>query len=104
MNIIEYVKLASDTNYVPVKYVVMDSLVGSAVGSSYLWLKCISYGMDTKVNFDQYVSDIDTGAISSSIMPTGIQGTLHSYQIVTLANIESYFSKQNNHAGPFNIG
>ena len=52
----EYVSLKSDTNFIPVKYAVMDVTVGADIASSYAWIKVVGYGIDTQQHFDDYVT------------------------------------------------
>jgi hypothetical protein len=60
MNIVEYVMLKNDSNFVPVKYLVMHPAVGSASdgGNTYVWLKCTACGIDTEVNLEIYLSNM----------------------------------------------
>ena len=92
MNTKEVVKLTSDANYVPVKYFVMESIVGNAIATTFLWLKVISYGIDTQVNYDAYITSLD-----SSVDKSNLQGTLNTYSVVALADVESYTSPKSNH-------
>ena len=103
MNIIEYVKLTGDTNYVPVKYAVMEVTVGVAAASTYVWLKLVSYGVDTEGNYNTYVDSIKD-ATFSGMVPAGLVGVLRTYSVVALSTVESYTSKYSNHEGPYNIG
>lgn len=92
MNTKEVVKLAADNNYVPVKYFVMEQTVGNAVATTYLWLKVISYGIDTKENYDAYIISLDTRVDKSNF-----QGTLNEYSVVALTAVASYTSPKSNH-------
>lgn len=93
--------LKSDSNFVPVKYVVMEATVGA--GSANLWLKVASYGMDTETNYDAYVNSIKDASWDGR-PPAGLQGTLGEYSVAALADVEQYSSKKSFHDGRFEIG
>jgi len=98
----EFVMLTADTNYVPVKYMVMNSTVGSTTGATYLWLKQVSYGMDTQTHYETYISAIRDGSLTGGVL--GLVGTLTTYSVVALSSVEAYKSKYSNHDGPYDIG
>ena len=93
MNTKEVVKLTASTDYVPVKYFVMESIVGPAAASTYLWLKVISYGIDTKEHYDNYITSLNADAPDKS----NFQGTLNEYSVVALSEVSSYTSPKSNH-------
>ena len=103
MDIIEYVKLNSDTNYVAVKYRVMNAETGSSAAASYLWLKSVGYGFDTKENYDAYIDSIKMGTFNG-VKPVGIVGTMDEYVVSALSAVSYYKSNKSNHSGPFPIG
>ncbi len=89
MNTIEYVKLTADTNFIPVKYAVMEATVGSSLGNSYIWLKCIGQGV---------ASQADLTALKTAIGKyeaydkTKVIGTLGSYLVTSIDKITPYAS------------
>lgn len=100
MNTKETVMLNSDTNYIPVKYSVIEVAIGNSLAASYAWLKCISYGFDTKIHLDDFVESLS----ETTQITTGIQGTLGEYQIVALNAISSYIAKASNHDSNYPVG
>lgn len=103
MNQIEHVKLKSDTNYIHVKYAIMEVTVGASLAASQAWVKCISYGYDTEVNLTAF--KLTSGGYKpvlndaghpekqdeySPVDTSGLVGTLGEYQVVTLADVEQY--------------
>lgn len=102
MNIKEYVMSSGDTNYVPIKYAVMEAVpIG---GDCNVWLKVVGYGIDTEEHYNDYVDSIQDGTFLGST-PDGLQGTLNEYVFSTLdGNYISYHSKNMNHEGPYLLG
>jgi hypothetical protein len=103
MKTVEHVKLKSDSNYVHVKWAVMEVSVGGTLGASNAWIKCISYGCDTKENLlafkltsDGYKPVLDSNGhpqkqdVYTSVDKSGLVGTLGEYQVVSLSDIEPY--------------
>lgn len=95
-------KTAENGNYVPPKYQVLNSTVGNGAGATYLWLKCVSYGIDTEAHYNDYVDAVRDGSLTGGV--TGLVGTLSEYTAVALNTVEAYSSKYSNHDGPYNIG
>lgn len=87
MNTIEFVKLTSDSNYIPVKYAVMEATIGSSTGNSYVWLKCVGQGVATLADFNAVKT-----AINNYIAPDNskIIGTLGGYSVVAISAITPY--------------
>lgn len=117
MKTVEYVKLKSDTNYIHVKYAVMEVTVGTSLATSQIWLKCISYGWDTKENLEGlkltsegYQATLVDGRPFkqdpyTGVDKTGIQGTIGEYSVVTLADVDPYNrGGKLNFVPNFNIG
>ena len=104
MNIIEFVALSSDTNFIPVKYAVIDVTVGTASSSTYLWLKVVSYGIDTESHYNDYLDSLNDGTVNQNGAPDGLQGTLKDYLVTSLDNVKSYHSAKGNHSGSYPIG
>jgi len=102
MRTAEYVKLKSDSNYIHTKYAIMEVTVGSSLGASQVWLKCVSHGWDTEENLEGYklTNDgyepalVDGRAIKQNpytgVDKTGMQGTIGEYSIATLADVDPY--------------
>lgn len=87
MNIIENVMLVSDNGmYVAPRYSVLDSTVGSGAASTYLWLKCVSYGFSEHDDFLDYKNSCKSGvAIKSKL-----QGPCGTYVVVKLSEVTPY--------------
>ena len=81
MNTFEVVMLKTDTNVVPVKYAVVECTIGSTLAASYVWLKCISYGMSTKEDIVSYGQEPDSSLLK------GIPG---EYVVTSLDKVSPY--------------
>ena len=101
MNIVEYVKLSSDTNYIPVKYAVMSASVGSSLGASNAWLKCVGYGIDTKEHFDEFK---DKAENESKVVTTNLLGTPGTYSVQALDDVVPYSTPATFQVGAYNLG
>lgn len=90
MNTKEYVKLNSDTNYIPVKYIVMEVSIGNSLAASYAWLKCVSSGVDTVPHYNDIKEDYKL----SENRPTsvGVVGIIGSYTVAALSTVSTYSS------------
>lgn len=77
----EQVKLITDTNYIPVKYVVMEVTLGSTLANSYVWLKQASYGVATEADLNSYYD---------SPKRSLLVGTMSVYSITTLDKVVAY--------------
>lgn len=87
MNTKEYVKLVSDSSYIPVKYMIMEASIGSTLGGSYVWLLCVSNGIASKANLDTFIESVESpGAPDKSLL----LGTVKTYSIETLATVAQY--------------
>ena len=96
MNTKEYVRLSSDTNYIPIKYSVIEATIGAGDGN--LWLKCIAHGWDTKEHYEAYLDSVKfDGSSGLQIDTTGIQGTLGSYTISAISSVQEYRTPATNH-------
>ena len=87
MNIIEYVKLTSDANYIPVKYAVMEATVGSSISNSYVWLKCVGQGITTLTDFNGIKAAINE---FKSPDKSKFVGTLGGYSVAAINVIVPY--------------
>jgi hypothetical protein len=103
MDIIEYVMKTADANYVPIKYRIVETSIGANAAGSYLWVKVVGYGMDSKINYDNYVNSIKDASFTG-VAPTGLQGTIDSYEVIALSTVKAYKSVYTNHSGPYKIG
>lgn len=83
MNTLEYVKFANDTNYIPVRWAVVEVAVGGSTTATTLWLKCAGLGWDTEENLKEY-------ADGGNHNRTGKTGTLDEYIVTTLDQVVSY--------------
>lgn len=98
MNTKEYVKLSSDTNYIPIKYSVVEASIGTSDATSGVWLKCVAHGWDTESNYKTYLdSALYDGSSGLQIDTTGVQGTLGSYVVTTISDIQEYRTPATNH-------
>lgn len=84
MNVFENVMLTADTNYVPSKYVVMSCTVGSTLATSWCWVRCVSYGVDTEEHLNEYYNSQNRSLLS---------GTLGEYKVVNLTQIKPYYRR-----------
>lgn len=90
MNIVEHVMLSSEADYyVPPRYIVMEASVGGTLGASTVWLKCISYGIQTEADFDDYAQSLLVSG-SQIADKSKLVGTLNAYSITTLDSILAY--------------
>lgn len=99
---LEYIKLNSDTNYIHPKWIVIEATVGTSIPSTYLWIKCVSYGFDTqehleafKLTSDGYKGTLENGRavkqdVYTGVDKTGLVGTIGEYMVVKLSDISAY--------------
>ncbi len=103
MRTVEHVKLNSDSNYIPSRWVVMEVTVGTTLASSQAWVKCVSYGCDTEANLlafkltsDGYQSTLGADGrpqkqtVYAPVDKSGIVGTIGTYQVVALDAVAPY--------------
>ena len=76
-----YVKLISDTNFIPIKYLLLEANVSSSATETNCLLVCVENGFDTEENHERWVKYRDT---------KGIVGVVGSFLITTLNNIIIY--------------
>ncbi len=93
--------LSSDTNYIPVKYAVVEVTVGAALATSYAWLKCISGGVATESDFNALKESLDA---STAPDYTKVLGTIGAYSIAALSTIKEYKSPKSFDAGNILLG
>jgi len=99
MNTSLTVRLKSDTNYIPVKYRVVEMTVGSSDTTTFCALSVVRVGWDTSDNYDKWVStrSYDTNAGTTTLVgrdPEGMQGTLGNLSVATLDTITEYSAVQ----------
>ena len=95
MNSALIVKLNADSNYVPVKYRIVEMTVGSTAGATYCVLEVVGVGFDTEGNYDLWKSgryyDTASGVTHATGRdPVGIQGTLGALSVATLDALSIY--------------
>lgn len=102
MQTLEHVKLNSDTNYIHVKWVIMEVSIGGTLGGSNAWIKCVSYGWDNadnllafKLTSEGYKPALENGKPVkqdpyTGVDTTGRQGTIGEYRVVSLSDISPY--------------
>lgn len=85
------VKKTADTNYIPVKYGVIEIEVNSTAATTYCVLQCIRIGWDTQAHYEAWVSTWDGATkVLHGREVEGIQGALGVLEITTLDAIEIY--------------
>ena len=112
----ELVKLNSDTNYIPSKWEVVEAAVGT--GTANLWLKRISYGVDTedhlKQIFNEYYynppefaeafPDQQRSSVQRDALKNGLVGPLNEYMVASLADVSMYSRPNFKGKAPVDIG
>ena len=89
MRTVEHVKLTADAaNYIATKFAVMEVTVGNGLGSSYAWLKCISLGIDSEINFNTLKAEAEAG--TGTIDLSNLTGVIGTYSTVALTAIVPY--------------
>lgn len=100
----ELVKLNSDTNYIPSKWEVVEATIGSSLGASYVWLKRVSYGVDTEAHLKEIMNeyyynppqfaeafpDRQRSQVQRDGLKNGLVGPLNEYQVVALSDVSMY--------------
>lgn len=97
----EFVRLKNDTNYIPIKYQVVEVSVGSDATTTNLWLKQVSYGVDTEENLKKILNEYyystqevrDLDQPRSEIQREGLnnlQGKINQYTVASLDSVSSY--------------
>ena len=86
MNTKQFVKLTSDTNYIPIKYSIIEITVGNSLASTYALIQQVSYGVATEDDLNDIITNYNNEEDYSSYLV----GTLYDYQIVTFDQIKSY--------------
>ena len=101
MNTKEFVMKKSESGYfVPPKYMIMEVNVGSSLANTNIWLMCVSYGFETKGDYDAYLASLRA-------LPTKehFVGTPNAYEITNLDTVEHYNSNNSiNREGPWPLG
>ena len=106
MNIIENVKLVSDNGlYVSPRYSVISCTIGSTTATSFVWLKCISYGIASQQDFDDYKTSVQSGIADKS----KLQGPYGQYVVAKISDIVPYtrpasIDHDYNFTSPWQIG
>lgn len=79
------VKLSTDTNYIPVKYQVIEMSIGTAADGSdtYCALMVSRIGWDTEAHYKEWMKNRDV---------TGKQGTSGAFSVAPLSDLEVYDS------------
>ena len=103
MNTKEYVKLTADGDYVPIKYMVMETTIGNTALSSYAGLKVAGHGMTTGPLYEAYKAAVLDATFNGISVPTGLTGAIGTYSVVALSTVETWRGKSF-HEGPYNIG
>lgn len=101
MNTREIVMLSNDTNYIPVKYAVMETTVGSTLAASYAWLKCISNGVATEADLVTIKESVDSGEGVDNAL---LKGTLGAYSVAALSAIKEYSTPRKYEGGRVLLG
>lgn len=101
MNTREIVMLNSDTNYIPIKYAVMEVSVGSTLAASYAWLKCISNGVALESDFLALKASLDASEVPDY---TKALGTVGAYSVAALSTIKTYVAPKSFSGGNLLLG
>jgi len=75
------VKLSSDTNYIPVRYRVVEVTVGSSAAATYCVLVTEKVGWDTEVHYEAWTKSRNT---------EGMIGTLGAFSVEALSDLIVY--------------
>lgn len=100
----EVVKLNSDTNYIPSRWEVVEATIGSSLGASYVWLKRISYAVDTEAHLKEIMNeyyynppefaeafpDLQRSQVQRDGLKNGLVGPLNEYQVAALSDVSMY--------------
>ena len=114
----EEVKLNSDTNYIPSRWQVVEATVGGALGTSFAWIKRISYGVDTEnhlkeilneyyygqTEFTNLFPDKQRSEVQRDALKISLDGPLNEYQTVALSAISTYNRPNFKGKAPLDIG
>jgi hypothetical protein len=92
----EYVSLNTETSYINSRWVVVFATLGSSMSNSYVWLKRVTFGWDTKDNLQIYADGLN-GKIPVNY--TGKVGTIGEYTVAKLADVTAF---TRGHDLPFN--
>lgn len=112
----ELVKLNDDGNYIPAKWQVVEATIGS--GSANLWLKRVSYGVDTEEHlkeilneyyynppeFKEAFPDQQRSEVQRDALRAGLVGPLNEYRVESLDNVSAYSRPNFKGRAPVDIG
>lgn len=92
------VRLIADSNFIPVKYGVVEMNVGADTANTFCVLQVIRVGWNTETNYNNWKSTktYDTASGTTTLVgrnPTGMQGTLGALSVVALNLITEYDAK-----------
>lgn len=118
MRSVELVKLNSDSNYIPSKWQVVEATIGSNLGGSYVWLKRVSYGVDTEDHLKQIMNeyyynpaefantfpDQQRSQVQRDALRAGLVGPINEYQVATLSDVSAYSRPNLEGKPPVEIG
>jgi hypothetical protein len=91
MNTKLIVKKSADTNYIKVKYSVVEMTVGSNAANTLCVIMTIFPGFDTELNYNKWKStwNGDYNTLTGRDI-TGMTGTMGALEVVTLDTIVNY--------------
>lgn len=89
------VRISSDSNFIPVKYRIVEMTTGASAAATYCVLLVTRVGWDTSNNYDLWKATkyYDTGSGVTHLNgrdPAGIQGVLGTLSVVALSTIVNY--------------
>jgi len=85
------VKKSGDTNFVPVKYAVIEMAIGADAANTNVVIQVMKPGFDTEANYNKWKSTWH-GDESSLVGrdPIGIVGTIGALEVVALNTLVAY--------------
>ena len=85
------VRKSDDSNYIKVKYAIIEMAVGADAANTNCVIQCIGVGWDTEEHYNGWKSTWDgANSVLSGRDPTGIQGTLGALEVVALSALTNY--------------
>lgn len=86
------VKKSGDSNYIPVRYRVVEMTVGSTAAATYCVICCDRVGWDTADHYNAWkatVSDSEMNFVYGRVT-TGMQGSLGAFEVIGLDGLVQY--------------
>jgi hypothetical protein len=95
MNTSLTVKKSTDSNFIPVKYRIIEVTVGANAAGTYCLLETVAVGWDTEAHFNNWkgVKTYDAASGTTTIIgrdATGIQGTIGDLEVIALTTLVAF--------------